>query len=120
NQWAAIKTPTNATVGASSVPCCVAVQPYPQFGNGSYGAAKAANVHGYPGGHSDYSSLQIKLQKRLTHHFTTLSSFTWAKLITDDGNPPLGFVGSHLGAPQDWKNMQYEHSVSPQDVKYQF
>jgi hypothetical protein len=42
------------------------------------------------------------------------------QLITDDGNPPLGFVGSHLGAPQDWKDMQYEHSVSPQDVKYQF
>ena len=47
-------------------------------------------------------------------------SFTWAKLITDDGNPPLGFVGSHLGAPQDTQNMNLEHSVSPQDVKYQF
>jgi hypothetical protein len=40
--------------------------------------------------------------------------------MTDDGNPPLGFVGFHAGAPQDWKNMNYEHSVSPQDVKFQF
>ena len=120
NQWAAIQPPTNANNGSPTVPQWVAVQPYPQFGNGSYGAGNGVNVHGYPGGDSDYSSLQTKIQKRLTHHFTTINSFTWAKLITDDGNPPLGFVGSHLGAPQDWKDMQYEHAVSPQDVKYQF
>jgi hypothetical protein len=120
NQWAPIQDPTNANYGSPTVPLWVAVQEFPQFGNGSYGAGNGVNVHGYPGGDSEYDSLQTKVQKRLTSHFTTLSSFTWAKLITDDGNPPLGFVGSHLGAPQDWKDMQYEHSVSPQDVKYQF
>jgi hypothetical protein len=40
--------------------------------------------------------------------------------MTDDGNPPLGFVGSHNGEAQDWQNLSYEHSISPQDVKYQF
>jgi hypothetical protein len=29
-------------------------------------------------------------------------------------------VGTHLGAAQDWRNLSYEHSISPQDVKYQF
>jgi hypothetical protein len=120
NTWNPILPPTNSNYGATTVPLWVALQPYPQFGNGSYGGGNGVNVHGYPGGDSDYSSLQTKLQKRLTQHFTTLVSFTWAKLMTDDGNPPLGFVGSHLGAPQDWKDMRYEHSVSPQDVKYQF
>ena len=120
NQWAAIQPITNNNYGNATVPLWVSLEPYPQFGSGSYGAGNGVMVHGYPGGDSDYSSLQTKVQKRLTHHFTTLSSFTWAKLITDDGNPPLYFVGSHLGSAQDWKNMQYEHSVSPQDVKYQF
>lgn len=120
NQWAAIQPPTNSNYGSPTVPLFVAVQPYPQFGNGSYGAGNGVNVNGYPGGDSEYSSLQTKLQKRLSNHFTTLVSFTWAKLITDDSQPPLGFVGSHLGYPQDWKDMQYEHSVSPQDVKHQF
>jgi hypothetical protein len=120
NQWAAIQPATNANFGSSTVPLFVAVQPYPQFGNGSYGAGNGILLNGHPGGDSEYSSLQTKLQKRLTRHFTTLSSFTWAKLITDDGNPPLGFVGAHLGLPQDWKDLQFEHSVSPQDVKYQF
>jgi hypothetical protein len=120
NQWAAIQPPTYSNPGSPTVPLWVALQPYPQFGNGSYGSGNGVNVHGYPAGDSEYSSLQTKVQKRMTQHFTTLASFTWAKLMTDDGNPPLGFVGSHLGAPQDWRNLNLEHSVSPQDVKYQF
>lgn len=101
----------------------LAAQPFPQFSDGTISLTAQTNgviVHGYPAGDSDYSSLQTKVQKRLTNHFTTLASFTWAKLITDDGNPPLGFVGFHNGSAQDWRNLSLEHSVSPQDVKYQF
>ena len=101
----------------------IAAEPYPQFNTGAISITGQTNgviVNGYPGGDSEYSSLQTKVQKRLTNHFTTLASLTWAKLMTDDGNPPLGFVGFHNGSLQDWKNMAYEHSVSPQDVKYQF
>ena len=120
NTWEPIQPATNANVGASQVPLWVSLQQYPQFGTGNYGLGNGVVVHGYPGGDSDYSSLQTKVQKRLTHHFTTLATFTWAKLMTDDGNPPLGFVGTHLGGAQDWRNLNLEHSVSPQDVKYQF
>jgi len=119
NQWAATQPVTNNNYGSPTVPLWVSLQPYPQFGDGSYGSGNGVNVHGYPGGDSEYSSLQTKVQKRMTRHFTTLVSFTWAKLMTDDGNPPLGFVGAHAGAPQDWRNLNLEHSVSPQDVKYQ-
>ena len=119
NQWANIQPATNANYGSSTVPLFVSLQEFPQFGNGSYGNGNGVIVHGYPAGDSEYSSLQTKVQKRLTHHFTALASYTWAKLMTDDGNPPLSFVGSHAGSPQDWKNLKLEHSVSPQDVKYQ-
>ena len=120
NQWAATQPATNTNYGAATVPLWVSLQREPQFGNGNYGSGNGVIVHGYPDGDSEYSSLQTKVQKRLTKHFTSLASFTWAKLITDDGNPPLGFVGTHLGVAQDSKNLSYEHSVSPQDVKYQF
>ena len=120
NTWAPIQPSTNANSGAATVPLWVALQQYPQFGSGSYGEGNGVVVHGYPGGDSEYSSLQSKVQKRLTSHFTTLTTFTWGKIMTDDGNPPLGFVGTHAGAPQDWRNLSLEHSISPQDVKYQF
>jgi Carboxypeptidase regulatory-like domain len=120
NQWGSIQPATNANYGSDMVPLWVSLQPHPQFGSGNYGGGNGVVVHGYPGGDSEYSSLQTKLQKRLTHHFTTLVSFTWGKLMTDDGNPPLGFVGTHYGAPQSWKDLGLEHAVSPQDVKYQF
>jgi hypothetical protein len=120
NTWAAIQPSTNANYGSATVPLWVSLQQFPQFGSGNYGAGSGVVVNGYPGGDSEYSSLQTKVQKRLTHHFTTLASFTWGKIMTDDGNPPLGFVGSHAGAPQDAKNLNLEHSISPQDVKYQF
>jgi len=118
--WAPIQPATNANFGSATVPLWVSLQDFPQFGSGNYGSGNGVLLNGFPGGDSDYSSLQTKLQKRLTDHFTTLVGFTWAKLMTDNGNPPLGFVGSHNGAPQDTKDLQYEHSVSPQDVKYQF
>jgi Carboxypeptidase regulatory-like domain len=105
--------------GSPTVPLWYALQKYPQFGNGSYGGGGVI-VSGYAGGDSEYSSLQTKVQKRLTGHFTTLATFTWSKLITDDGNPPLGFVGTHNGAAQDWRDLSYEHSVSPQDLKFSF
>jgi hypothetical protein len=120
NQWAPILPPTNTYYGSPTVPLWVSLQQFPQFGSSGGCCGSGVAIHGYPGGDSEYSSLQTKLQKRLTDHFTTLTSFTWAKLITDDSQPPLGFVGFHVGAPQDWKNMNFEHSVSPQEVKFQF
>ncbi|MGB5152400.1 MAG: carboxypeptidase regulatory-like domain-containing protein [Candidatus Sulfotelmatobacter sp.] len=120
NQWAPIQPATNGNAGQATVPLWVALQQFPQFGNGSYGPGNGVVVNGYPAGDSEYSSLQTKVQKRLTSHFTTLATFTWGKIMTDDGNPPLGFVGAHYGLAQDWRNLNYEHSISPQDVKYQF
>ncbi len=120
NTWAPIQPSTNNFNGASTVPLWVALQPFPQFGSGGYGDGNGVVIHGYPAGDSEYSSMQAKVQKRLTNHFTTLTTFTWGKIMTDDDYPPLGFVGSHVARPQDWKDLRYEHSVSAQDVRYVF
>ncbi len=120
NIWAPIQPSTNANFGAAEVPLFVALEPYPQFGTGNYGAGNGVIANGYAGGDSEYSSLQAKVQKRLTHGFTTLAAFTWGKIMTDDGGPPLGFVGFHNGSTQDWRDLRLDHSISPQDVKYQF
>jgi Carboxypeptidase regulatory-like domain len=118
NTWEAIQPSTNAWFGSSTVPQWVSLEKYPQFNSGGFGSGVVTS--GYPAGDSEYNSLQTKVQKRLTGHFTTLATFTWSKLITDDGNPPLGFVGSHNGSVQDWRDLGYEHAISPQDLKYSF
>jgi hypothetical protein len=110
--------PGSAFFGQPFVPLWYSLEKYPQFGGGNYG--NGVGVNGYPGGDSEYSSLQAKVQKRLTGHFTTLATFTWGKIMTDDGHPPLGFVGTHGGLVQDWRNLNLEHAISPQDVKYSF
>ena len=120
NTWESIQPATNANYGSPTVPLWVAVQDFPQFGDGNYGQGNGVIVNGDPIGDSEYSSMQVKLQKRLTRNFTTIDSFTWGKLMTDDSNPPLSFVGSHDGAPQDQKDLQYEHALSPQDIKFNF
>ena len=117
NQWASILPPTNALYGASTVPLWFALQSFPQFGTGSYKSAGGISVNNYAGGDSEYSSMQIKVQKRLSSHITVLSTFTWAKLMSDDGKPPISFVGSHNGTVQDSKDYKLEHWIAPQDVK---
>jgi hypothetical protein len=121
NQWEAIEPSTNANYGAATIPLWAAIQPYPQFGNGSYGPGNGLPVSGEAEiGDSEYDSLQAKVHKRLTSHLTTLANFTWGKIMTDDTQIPIDFVGNHNGAPQDYKNLSYEHAVSPQDVKFNF
>jgi hypothetical protein len=118
-----LSTLANLVIAGDTTTQIVDAEPFSQFTDDSISTTGANNgvmTHGYPAGDSEYSSLQTKLQKRLTHHFTTLTSFTWGKIMTDDGNPPLGFVGAHGGSVQDWRNLKFDHSVSPQDVKYQF
>jgi hypothetical protein len=118
NNLISVLPPTSAYYQSPTLPQYVAVTPYPQYGNG---INTGVLVDGYPGGDSEYNSLQAKVEKRLTSHFTTLATYTWGKIMTDDANPPLSFIGYHgVGAPQDWKDLSLEHSVSPQDVKYDF
>ncbi len=118
NPYQNIYPQTNQYAGAPMVPLWLTKEPYPQFNAG--GVNGGVTINGLPGADSEYSSLQTKVEKRMSHHFTTLASFTWGKLMTDDSQPPLGFVGFHSGAPQDWRNLNLEHSLSAQDVKLQF
>jgi hypothetical protein len=118
NTLAPIWPATNPWYGAATVPQWLALEPYPQFNAGGFGSG--VGINGYPGADSEYSSLQAKLEKHMSHHVSTIASFTWGKVMTDDSQPALGFVGYHSGSPQDWRNLNLEHSVSAQDVKLQF
>jgi hypothetical protein len=111
--------PTNNAYHGVNVPQALLLETYPQFNGGSVNSG--VSIKGAPFGSSQYDSLQTKLQKRLTDHFTTLASFTWSKMLTNDPNGPLAFIG-YQGAvgEQDVKDLRLEHSYAPQDIKNQF
>jgi hypothetical protein len=118
NTWAPVFPATSAFYNKWTVPQFLALEPFPQFNSGSINCG--VTIFGYPGGDSIYHSLQLKLQKRLTSHFSTLAAYTWGKLITDDLKPPLSFIGSHSSTYQDWRNFNLERGLSPQDLSYSF
>lgn len=59
--------------------------PFPDFG----GTTNMLYI-----GNSDYNSLQVKLQKRITHGLDFAANYTWAHSMDDSGNP----LGNGIGA----------------------
>ncbi len=112
---AAVKDPTSAMYGAATIYEAQAIQGYPQFTAGGFGGS-GVTISGAPIADSIYHSLQLKLQKRLTSHFTTLVGYTWGKLLTDGNAAPLSFIGTNTGSHQDIKNISLDRSLSTQDV----
>ncbi len=58
-------------------------RPLPDFGGSSYTAY---------GGASNYNSLQAKIEKRMSHGFNMLATYTWSHAL-DDAPTPLGTTG---------------------------
>ncbi len=80
--------------------------PYPQF------TTVTSDLNNW--GASTYHALQVKLEKRYAHGFSTLISYTFSKMM----DYPSGlFLGETLGggAVQDWNNLKAEWSPSTID-----
>ncbi|MFZ0620114.1 MAG: TonB-dependent receptor [Candidatus Acidiferrales bacterium] len=117
---AAITDPTAPWFGATQVPQWVMLEKFPQFSYSANPNGSGVLEWGVPFGDSIYHSLQAKLEKRLTQHFTTLASFTWGKLITDDNSGSLAFNGNNYATPQDFTNLNLERDISTQDIPFYF
>jgi len=68
-------------------------------------------------GDSNYHSLQMKAEQRMTRGFTVLLAYTWSKAI-DNGPETFGFTGGSF--PQDIYNLSLERAVSEADVAHRF
>jgi hypothetical protein len=93
-----------------------AITNFPQFGTGSPSAGVVIRDYGLA--NSIYHSLQFKVEKRLSAHFSTLASLTLGKLI-GTGSGPYAYIGQH-GGPQNWKSLHLDRAVDPQDVSRWF
>ncbi len=84
------------------------LQPYPHFGGFSYTAYDAA---------SNYNSLQTKLEKRLSHGLSFLTTYTYAHSL-DDAPTPLGSNNDGGYRAPNIIGLGADYGSSPFDVRH--
>jgi hypothetical protein len=77
----------------------------------SGGSANVINA-----GMSDYNALQAKIEKRMSHGYNLLATYTWSHSL-DDVNTPLGSSGD-TGSPNFYLvPLSHDYSQSPWDTR---
>ncbi len=85
-------------------------RPFPHAGGAAYVTYSGA---------SSYNSLQSKLEKRMSHGYNLLATYTWSHSL-DDVNTPLGSSGDKDGRNYNIIPMNLERSQSPWDTRHRF
>ena len=95
-----------AAPGVSTQP----FRPLPHEGGSAYVSYSAE---------SSYNSLQAKIEKRMSHGWNLLASYTWAHAL-DDGNTPLGSSGDNGQQNYNLIPIRYDWSQSAFDTRQRF
>jgi hypothetical protein len=100
----------NSNYGQSTLPLSTLLNKYPQFAGDFEGLMlESAN--------SWYNALQIRFQKRTTHHVSFEGSYTISKETDYSSAGRNNWVGAlGLGQPQQLDNLSAEHSIGASDA----
>ena len=110
NAGAAIFNEPDSQYGNSTLPLVNLLRPYPQF-DGDFEGLPRLEASSW------YNSMQIRFQKRATHHISFEGSYTISKLTDDSSVGANAFVGTlNNGNPQQLDNLRAEHSISANDT----
>jgi len=86
------------------------LRPYPQF-DGDFEGLPVLESSSW------YNSMQIRFQKRTTHHISFEGSYTLSKFTDDSSVGANAFVGTlNNGNPQQLDNLRAEHGISANDT----
>lgn len=95
-----------AAPGVSTQP----FRPLPHAGGAAYVSYSAE---------SSYNALQTKLEKRMSHGYDLLATYTWSHAL-DDGNTPLGSSGDSGQQNYNLIPIRMDMSQSPFDTRHRF
>ncbi len=110
NAGPAIFNEPNSNYGQATLPRVNLLRPYPQF-DGDFEALPLLEASSW------YNSIQIRFQKRTTHHVSFEGSYTLSKLTDDSSVGANAFVGTlNNGNPQQLDNLKAEHGISANDT----
>jgi hypothetical protein len=110
NAGPAIFNEPNSNYGQAMLPLVNLLRPFPQFDGDFEGLPKLEAS-------SWYNSMQIRFQKRTTHHVSFEGSYTLSKSTDDSSVGANAFVGTlNNGNPQQLDNLKAEHGISANDT----
>jgi hypothetical protein len=110
NAGPAIFNEPDSQYGNPTLPLVNLLRPYPQF-DGDFEALPRLEATSW------YNSLQVRFQKRTTHHISFEGSYTISKLTDDSSVGANAFVGTlNNGNPQQLDNLRAEHSIGANDA----
>jgi hypothetical protein len=100
----------NSLYGSGQVPLGNLLNPYPQF-TGDFEGLMLEEASSW------YNSMQVRFQKRTTHHVSFEGSYTISKLTDNSSAGRNNWVGSlSNGFPQQLDRLNLEHSISANDA----
>jgi hypothetical protein len=110
NAGPAIFNEPDSQYGHPMIPLVNLLRPYPQFDGDFEGLPRLV-------ANSWYNSMQIRFQKRTTHHISFEGSYTISKFTDNSSTGANAFVGTlNNGNPQQLDNLAAEHSISANDT----
>jgi hypothetical protein len=100
----------NSLYSTAQIPLGYLLNPYPQF-TGDFEGLMSEEASSW------YNSMQIRFQKRTTHHVSFEGNYTISKLTDDSSAGRNNFIGSlSNGQPQQLDRLALEHSISANDA----
>ncbi len=100
----------NSNYGQATLPLGTLLNQYPQF-NGDFEALMIEEASSW------YNALQIRFQKRTTHHISFEGSYTISKATDDSSAGRNNWVGAlGNGIPQQLDRLSAEHSIGGNDT----
>jgi hypothetical protein len=100
----------NSLYSTAQIPLGYLLNPYPQF-TGDFEGLMIEEASSW------YNSMQIRFQKRTTHHVSFEGNYTISKLTDDSSAGRNNFIGSLAnGLPQQLDRLYREHAISANDA----
>jgi hypothetical protein len=106
----AIFNEPDSRYGQQTIPLGNLLRPFPQF-DGDFEGLPVLEASSW------YNSMQVRFQKRTTHHVSFEGSYTLSKLTDTSSVGANAFVGTlNNGNPQQLDNLKAEHGISANDT----
>jgi len=100
----------NSNYGEATLPLGTLLNQYPQF-NGDFEGLMIEEASSW------YNALQIRFQKRTTHHISFEGSYTISKATDDSSAGRNNWIGTlGVGIPQQLDRLSAEHSIGGNDT----